>query len=213
MAYIKQAFSAFPIIIVSHTAKMLGQGESEYLSPRGASAWTGDAQGVYTVFKDGDMEDAPRVLKAVKVRFPTKFSELTFDLVSNREQHKDVLGYDSTIWFSHSVARPLAPGERAQLKEDIKEQKENKAWEQLAVNMLDLIRNHPNKSRSYYERLPVAQGGVKAAQDRKERVLTTLLADGLVVRVELDKPQGRANHYLTVDEDVVKAYEQTKYGV
>ncbi len=213
MAYIKQAFSAFPVIIVSHTAKMLGQGESEYLSPRGASAWTGDAQGVYTVFKDGDMEDAPRVLKAVKVRFPTKFSELTFDLVSNREQHKDVLGYDSTIWFSHSVARPLAPGERAQLKEDIKEQKENKAWEQLAANMLDLIRNHPNKSRSYYERLPVAQGGVKAAQDRKERVLTTLLADGLVVRVELDKPQGRANHYLTVDEDVVKAHEQTKYGV
>jgi hypothetical protein len=59
----------------------------------------------------------------------------------------------------------------------------------------------------------VAQGGLKAAQDRKERVISALLADGLLVRVELDKPQGRANHYLTVDEDVVKACEQTKYGV
>jgi len=99
MAYIKQSFSAFPIVIVSHTAKALGSGESDYLSPRGASAWTGDAQGVYTVFKDGEAQDAPRVLKATKVRFPTAFSELTFDLVSNKENHKDVLGYDKEIWL------------------------------------------------------------------------------------------------------------------
>jgi hypothetical protein len=155
MAYIKQAFAEFPIIIVSHTAKALGSGESDYLSPRGASAWTGDAQGVYTVFKDGEAQDAPRILKATKVRFPVAFPELTFDLVSNKETHQDVLGYDKEIWFSHSVARPLKPGERVQLKEDRKEQKEQEQWSRICNDLLELVRRDPGKSRSYYERLPV----------------------------------------------------------
>lgn len=213
MAYIKQAFSAFPIVIVSHTAKALGSGESDYLSPRGASAWTGDAQGVYTVFKDGEGEDAPRVLKATKVRFPVAFPELTFDLVSNKETHKDVLGYDKEIWFSHSVARPLKPGERVQLKEDRKEQKEQEQWSRICNDLLELVRRDPGKSRSYYERLPVAQGGVKCSQERKERAIESLLNDGSLERVELEKPQGRANHYLRVNEEVVEAIERGKYGL
>ena len=214
MAYIKQSFSAFPIIIVSHTAKALGSGESDYLSPRGASAWTGDAQGVYTVFKDGEGDDVPRILKATKVRFPTSFSELAFDLVSNRETHKDVLGYDKEIWFSHSVARPLKPGERVQLKEDIKEQREQEHWQSVCDDLVTLVRNDPGKSRSYYERLPVAKGGVKASQERKERAVTSLIENGSLVRVELETPRGRANHCLRVDEDVVNAVERSnKYEV
>ena len=213
MAYIKQAFSLFPIIIVSHTAKALGSGESDYLSPRGASAWTGDAQGVYTVFKDGEGEDAPRVLKATKVRFPVQYSELTFDLVSNKETHKDVLGYDKEIWFSHSVARPLKPGERVQLKEDIKEQKEQEQWSRICNDLIELVRQDPGKSRSYYERLPVLKGGVKSSQERKERAIESLLNDGSLERVELEKPQGRANHYLRVNEAVVAAVERGKYGL
>jgi hypothetical protein len=213
MAYIKQAFATFPIIIVSHTAKALGSSESDFLSPRGASAWTGDAQGVYTVFKDGEHADAPRVLKATKVRFPTAFAELTFDLVSNREQHKDVLGYDKEIWFSHSVARPLKAGERTQMKEDRKEQKEQEQWSKICDDIIDLVRKDAGKSRSYYERLPVAQGGVKASQERKERAVTSLLNDGSLERIELEKPQGRANHYLRVNEDVVAAIERGKFGI
>lgn len=213
MAYIKQSFAAFPIIIVSHTAKALGSGESDYLSPRGASAWTGDAQGVYTVFKDGETEDSPRVLKAVKIRFPALYNELAFDLITNKERHKDVLGYDKDIWFSHSIARALKPGERGQIKEDRKEQKEAEVWDQILRNILDLVRSHPEKSRSFYERLPVAQGGVKCSQERKERAINTLLDDGSLVRVELDAPRGRANHYLRVDETIVAANNQGKYSI
>lgn len=213
MAYIKQSFAAFPIIIVSHTAKALGSGESDNLSPRGASAWTGDAQGVYTVFKDGETDDSPRVLKAVKVRFPTLYNELAFDLITNKERHKDVLGYDKDIWFSHSVARALKPGERVQIKEDRKEQKDAEVWGGILRGILDLVRNHPEKSRSFYERLPVAQGGVKCSQERKERAISTLLDDGVLIRVELDAPRGRANHYLRVDEDVVAANSAGKYTI
>lgn len=212
MAYIKQSFADFPVVIVSHTSKVAGMTESDFLSPRGASAWTGDAQGVYTVFKDGDQPDAPRVLKVVKVRFPTAFAELAFDLVSNRENHKDVLGYEKEIWFSHSVARPLKPGERTQLKEDRKELKEQEHWCRICDELLELVRRDPGKSRSYYERLPVAQGGVRCSQERKERAVESLLGDGSLERIELEKPQGRANHYLRVDEEVAAAVKRGKFA-
>jgi len=213
MAYVKQAFTGFPIIIVSHTAKVLGQGESDYLSPRGASAWTGDAQGVYTVFKDGDEPEAPRVLKATKVRFPTAYPELTFDLVANHEQHRDVLGFETQLWFSHSVARPLTNGERAQLREDRREQQEQDAWARLQREMIELVRAQPGHSRSYYEQLPKVRGGASGSQARKERAVESLLSDGILVRVELEKPKGRANHYLKVDDAVLEAARGEGYQI
>lgn len=213
MAYIKQAFQTFPVIIISHTAKALGTVESDYLSPRGASAWAGDAQGVYTVFKDGEEAEAPRILKATKVRFPVAYPEITFDLVTNKETHKDVLGRDKEIWFMHSVARPLKAGERMQMKEERKDQKEQMQWSRICDDMLELVRRDPNKSRSYYERLPVTQGGVRCSQERKERAIEALLRDGQLERVELEKPQGRANHYLRVNEDIVQATPRGKYDI
>lgn len=213
MASLKQAFADFPVLIISHTAKVLGMAESDYLSPRGASAWTGDAQGVYTVFKDGDTPEAPRVLKATKVRFPTAHAELTFDLVRNREQHADVLGYEREVWFAHSVARPLAAGERDQLKADREEHRQQLEWQRLCLEMLELVRRDPGRSRSHYERLTVSAGGVRASQERKERAVTSLLEDGALERVELEKPQGRANHYLRVNEAVAAAVERGRLGV
>ena len=213
MAYIKQSFLGFPVIIVSHTAKVLGSGESDYLSPRGASAWTGDAHGVYTVFKDGDDNHAPRILKATKVRFPTTFPELTFDVVTNKEEHKNVLGYDADIWFMHSVARVLQAGERAQLKEEIKDAKESEQWERICDDLVTLIKCDPGKSRSYYERKSMADGGVKASQERKERAIDNLISSGRVQKVMLDKPVGRANHYLQVDLGVEESVERGKYAV
>jgi len=213
MAYVKQEFASFPIIIVAHAAKINGMMETDYLSPRGASAWTGDAQGVYTVFKDGDAEDSPRVLKAIKVRFPTAFPELTFDLVTNKEVHKDVLGYDKEIWFSHSIARPLKSGERTQLKEDRKEAREQEAFNDLCNDLVTLIRRDPGRSRTYYEQLSVVQGGVKGSRDRKEKAVNSLLNEGSLVRVELAKPIGRANHYLRVDEEVWSNNEKGRFGI
>jgi hypothetical protein len=187
--------------------------ESDHLSPRGASAWTGDAQGVYTVFKDGEAADSPRVLKATKVRFPTAYAELTFDLVRNREQHPDVLGFEREVWFAHSVARPLQPGERDQLKADREEQKQQLEWQRVCVDILELVRRDPGRSRSHYERLTVSAGGVRASQERKERAVTSLIEDGALERVELETPKGRANHYLRVNEAVAAAVERGRLGV
>ena len=198
MAHVKQAFADFPLIIITHAAKALGSLESDYLSPRGASAWAGDAQGVYLVFRDGETQDSPRVLKAAKVRFPTMFDEMAFDIVKNSETHKDVLGYDKEIWFMHSVARPLKSGERSQLKEDLKAQREEAQMTAMCAEMLNLIRNNENQSRTFYERLSVSQGGVKGSKERKLQAIEMLLDQGSIEIVELDKPQGRQTHYIRI---------------
>lgn len=213
MAYVKQSFDGFPIIIVSHTAKINGMVEAENLGPRGASAWTGDAQGVYAVFKDGDTEEAPRVMKTVKVRFPTQFDEVAFDLVSNKERHKDVLGFDKDIWFSHSVARPLKRGERAQLREDAKEEKAQREMDRIEKDIIAYVIREPGNSRSFYERTPESQGGVRGSQDRKERVINRLLDSGVLVKLEYTKPKGRATHYLAVDSTVLESEDKGRFEV
>jgi len=213
MALIKQAFVEFPLIIVSHTSKIMGSGETDGLSRRGASAWTGDAQGVYTVFKDGEHPDSPRVLKATKVRFPTAYPEMMFELVSHKQAHPNVLGESEDEWFAHSVARPLKPGERSQLKEDNKELKQQDEWAALCDALLDLVRMQPEHARSYYERLPKSEGGPGYSQERKERAITSLVNDGCLKSVRLDKPKNRADHYLIVDEEVVAAVNKGRYSV
>lgn len=213
MAHVKQSFLAFPVIIVAHTSKVLGRGESDGLSTRGASAWTGDAQGTYMVFADGEGHDAPRILKKDKVRFPVAFDEMTFELVSNKEQHPNVLGEMEDEWFTHSVARPLARGERVQLKEDNKEQKAQDEWVTLCDEMLDLVRTQPEHSRTFYEQLPKTRGGPRGSQERKERAMTSLINDGCLKIVMLEKPKGRSDHYLRVDEEVINSVNKNKYSV
>jgi hypothetical protein len=213
MALIKQSFSAFPLIIVAHTSKVMGTGETDGLSPRGASAWTGDAQGVYTVFKDGEHPDAPRVLKATKVRFPTAYPELMFELVSHKEAHPNILGEMEEEWFAHSVARPLKMGERAQLKEDNKELKQLDDWNYLCREMIQLIRDQPGRARSFYEQLPKTRGGPTGSQERKERAVEALLNDGSLEIVMLEKPRARSTHYLRVNEAVVSAVDALGYKI
>lgn len=200
LAIIKEQFVGFPVVIIAHTPKLTGTSELDAFGPRGASAWTADAQGVYTVFRDGDHPDSPRVLKATKVRFPTRWAELTFDLVTNRQPHRDVLGNEVDVWFSHSVARPLGSGERAQLKEDLKEEREQEAFAKLKLDLLLLVQARPGHARSFYEQMPRAAGGVSGAQTRKEKAMSELLDSGALLRIELPNPKGRATHQIVPAE-------------
>ena len=201
MAMLKEKFDGFPVIIISHTAKALGSGESDMLSPRGASAWTGDAQGVYTMFKDEVTED--RILQATKVRFATDYSELTFTLVSNSEHHKDVLGYDDILYFTHAYARPLKDGERKSSKERAKLTKANEKLQELCDALVRLIRKEPGQSRSYYERLSSTKGGVAGSQSRKTEAIDHLIGEGIVENVPLPDQKGRQTHGLFLNEQKI----------
>ena len=111
------------------------------------------------------------------------------------------------------MARPLKPGERTQLKEDNKELKQQDEWSALCDALLDLVRAQPGRARSYYERLPKAQGGPGYSQERKERAITSLVNDGCLKMVPLEKPHGRSDHHLIVDEEVAAAVNKGRYSV
>jgi hypothetical protein len=153
------------------------------------------------------------VLKTDKVRFPTAFDEVALELVSHSERHPNILGEMEEEWFTHSAARPMSRGERAALREDAKELRAQDEWVVLCDALLQLVRDHPGHARSYYERLPKTQGGPGHSQERKERAMTSLINDGCIKLVEIDKPKNRADHYLIVDEEVVNSIEKGRYQV
>ena len=43
--------------------------------------------------------------------------------------------------------------------------------------------------------------------------MVSLLESGCLVRVELEKPVGRANHYLRVDEDTINSITKEKFTI
>ena len=87
----------------------------------------------------------------------------------------------------------------------IKAEADLKRQESVRGELLDLIRAQPGRARTYYERLPVHQGGVKSSQENKEKAISAMMQEGLVEMVMLARPVGRATHFLRVDEEAVKA--------
>ena len=109
----------------------------------------------------------------------------------------------------HSTARKLGLGERKEIKETFKAEKENEQWDTIKQDLLNLIRKDEHRSRSYYERKAVADGGIKASQERKERAIDVLIQDGQLELLPYDKPRGRATQYL----QVIEIEEKGKYSV
>lgn len=64
----------------------------------------------------------------------------------------------------------------------------------LDAALVQLVRLQPGHGRTHYERLPPHQGGLMAAQERKEWSMDRLLAAGQVRRIELSRAVGRKTH-------------------
>ena len=90
------------------------------------------------------------------------------------------------------------------VKQDPQEVRRSKML-RIRDDLIALIRKEPDKAFSFYTRLGLSQGGVRGSQENKEIVLTGLIKCGAVERVNLIKQVGRKDHYLRVDESVVKA--------
>lgn len=61
----------------------------------------------------------------------------------------------------------------------------------LRKGLLALVQHEPGRGQSHYCRLPPAQGGLPGSQERKERALSALLAEGVLQLRDLPRPIGR----------------------
>jgi hypothetical protein len=81
----------------------------------------------------------------------------------------------------------------------------------LCADMLNLMKDKIDRSRSFYERLPVKEGGVKGSFERKQRAIDMLLEDGMIEIVELENPIRRATSYIRVVDPPPDSDKANKY--
>ena len=84
IALLKESANGMAIIVVAHTAKALNRGDLETLTPRGASAWIGDARATVYLFRDEAIPEA-RFLALGKRRFEPTYTEIRFDSETHSE--------------------------------------------------------------------------------------------------------------------------------
>lgn len=64
----------------------------------------------------------------------------------------------------------------------------------LDEGLVELVRRDPGRGQSHYCRLPLAQGGLRGSQERKERAMARLLEQGRLRLFELPFKAGRLTH-------------------
>jgi hypothetical protein len=88
VAILKQALDGMALVVVAHTAKSLVRADLSEMSPRGASAWIGDANATIYAFEDVKLPKA-RFLGLGKHRFEPEMGEI---------------GFESTVYHEHVYA-------------------------------------------------------------------------------------------------------------
>ena len=110
IAKIKQSSNGLAVIVVAHTAKALQRTDLSSLTPRGASAWIGDARATIYLFSDESVPEA-RFLALGKRRFEPTYTEIRFD----SETHTEVV---ATPWgSSQSVGLRVVTAEASSQEE------------------------------------------------------------------------------------------------
>ena len=71
---------------------------------------------------------------------------------------------------------------------------------ELDEGLVRLVEQDPGRGQSHYCRLPLAQGGLKGSQERKERAMARLLEQGRLRLVKLHKAEGRLTHAVCLPE-------------
>jgi hypothetical protein len=191
MAAIKQPVAATgaPLWIASHAAKALGREDSE-ITPRGASAYIGDAHGTGSVFRDKNIPDSVFV-RSLKNRSSREFSEIEVRTKVVAHLVTDERGITKQELIRIGVPTISNEGERARIADAGKEAQANAA--QMAT---DLVLTEAIKRTVASGTYPTKRSVCAAGIGRAERVLERiqgLLESGQLV--EMPYPAGVKTHH------------------
>lgn len=95
--------------------------------------------------------------------------------------------------YVHEERKPKEKAEElsAEKRAEIRAAKNAAKDEFLRQGLLATVRLQPGHGPSYYSRIPKAEGGLPGSQERKEEVLNSLLAEGLLRMQTMPKARGR----------------------
>lgn len=126
IALLKESANGMAIIVVAHTAKALSRADVDNMTPRGASAWIGDARATVYLFRDEKLPEA-RFLALGKRRFEPVYTEIRFDSVTHSETVATPWGTTQSVGLRVVTAQPSSQAERKEA---------SKAGEQAAAQLL-----------------------------------------------------------------------------
>ena len=117
IAKIKEATIGAPVAIIAHTPKAISRSDLAMMTPRGASAWSGDAQATIFLFTDDAFPNA-RFLALGKRRFECAYSEIRFESDVYEESVTTPWGTQQTVSYRVSRALESSSEQRAELKRE-----------------------------------------------------------------------------------------------
>jgi hypothetical protein len=113
IAKIKQSANGLAVVVVAHTAKALQRTDLASLTPRGASAWIGDARATIYLFSDESVPEA-RFLALGKRRFEPTYTEIRFDSETYTEVVATPWGSSQSVGLRVVTAEASSQEERKQ---------------------------------------------------------------------------------------------------
>lgn len=118
IAAIKENLGSACLWVVAHTSKVASRSDIDQMSARGAGAFEGDANAVAYII---NVENV-RFMVLGKRRFEADFNEVCFESQAHFETVETPWGEPQRIWYRYGMPRIAEEGERASIKEKIKEE-------------------------------------------------------------------------------------------
>jgi len=181
IALLKESANGMAIIVVAHTAKALSRNDLDGMTPRGASAWIGDARATVYLFRDEAIPEA-RFLALGKRRFEPTYTEIRFDSETFSEVVLTPWGSSQTVGLRVSHAQASSQEERKQASRDGKK----------AVHELDLHRQQENiltelrkLSRDQYMTTNEVAAIESGNKNKRLDLVNSMIEKGLIERFNL----------------------------
>ena len=140
VAILKQALDGMALVVVAHTAKGLARADLDDMSPRGASAWIGDANATIYAFEDANLKSA-RYFGLGKHRFEPEMSEIGFESTVYVESVESAWGETQTVKYRVSTPMRSSAEVREQAREAAADGAEVARFEKQRLSVFDALRD------------------------------------------------------------------------
>jgi hypothetical protein len=181
VAILKQALDGMALAVVAHTAKSLARADLSEMSPRGATAWIGDANATIYAFEDEKLPKA-RFLGLGKHRFEPEMREIGFESDVYVEIVEAAWGESQTVKYRVSAPMRSSADVRQQARAVADEAAEVKRFKGQSMAVFDALIGL--EAGEYMTKRELRDKVLKGQTKIRDADLDALIADKLIVPIE-----------------------------
>lgn len=172
-----------PLIIVTHLPKALNRAGITDITPRGASAWSGDVNAVQYVIKDDNLDDE-RFLVLGKRRFEAEFTEIRFETKCYFEETITKQGMTQQIPIRYAIAHKSSSSSRENAKQDAQKKTRQIREMELREAILGVVEKKQRNGTDCINRDAIRRS-IRVKKQTALDLIAQLLEDGLLTEEPL----------------------------